>query len=117
MIFLYYYDLSVLSGFLIFFFGRDCLVEDFSDNWVTIFGFAPSQIDLVLSYFIHYGQIIDKKHSSNGGNWIHVKYANRREVLSALSQNGKQISRNLMIGVIVRKEKVKIDFRICFNIM
>ncbi|XP_065214311.1 nucleoporin NUP35-like [Planococcus citri] len=80
-------------------------VGDFNENWVTIFGFTPSQIDLVLSYFVRYGQIVDKRYSSNGGNWIHVKYSNRREAQSALSQNGKQISSNLMIGVVSRKDK------------
>lgn len=85
-------------------------VEDFTENWVTIFGFTPSQLDLVLSYFVRYGQIIDKKYSSNGGNWIHVKYSNRREAQTALSQNGKQISSNLMIGVVSRRDKVTIFF-------
>lgn len=89
--------------------SRDFIEEDTSDNWVTVFGFSASQLDLVISYFHRFGHIHDRKHSLNGGNWIHLKYSSRREAQSALSQNGKQVSSNLMIGVVSRRDKHNLD--------
>ncbi|CAH0557460.1 unnamed protein product [Brassicogethes aeneus] len=73
-------------------------VEKIDSNWITVFGFPPSALTLVLSQFSNCGPIADKKIPSQG-NWIHIKYNNLNEVSRALSLNGRFLNNNIMIGV------------------
>lgn len=66
--------------------------------WVTIFGFPPSALNLVLSELSNCGHICDKKVPSQG-NWVHVKFNNISEVARVLQLNGKCINNSIMIGV------------------
>lgn len=72
--------------------------------WVTIFGFPPSALSVVLAYFSNCGTIIDKK-SPTQGNWVHLKFSSFSEVTKALAFNGKQISNGIMIGVVPYSNK------------
>ncbi|VEN58448.1 unnamed protein product [Callosobruchus maculatus] len=67
-------------------------------NWVTVFGFPPSALPLVLAQLANSGPIADKK-TPPAGNWVHVKFNNTSEVARALSLNGKMLNDNIMIGV------------------
>lgn len=66
--------------------------------WVTVFGFPPSALTLVLAQLANCGPIADKKIPPQG-NWVHVKFNNLSEVSRALSLNGKLINNSIMIGV------------------
>lgn len=67
-------------------------------HWVTVFGFPPSALTLVLAQLANCGPIVDKKIPPQG-NWVHVKFNNLSEVSRALSLNGKLINNSIMIGV------------------
>ncbi|CAH1981559.1 unnamed protein product [Acanthoscelides obtectus] len=67
-------------------------------NWVTVFGFPPSTLPLVLAQLANCGPVVDKK-IPPAGNWIHVKFNNTSEVARALSLNGKMLNEHTMIGV------------------
>lgn len=67
-------------------------------HWVTVFGFPPSALTLVLSQLANCGPIAEKRIPSQG-NWLHVKFNNLSEVAKALSLNGKLINNSIMIGV------------------
>jgi hypothetical protein len=69
-------------------------------NWVTVFGFPPSQASYILKYFQNYGEIV--RHHMNPGqcNWIHLQYQTKLQAQMALSKNGKIVGGNLMVGVV-----------------
>ncbi|CAH1117832.1 unnamed protein product [Phaedon cochleariae] len=67
-------------------------------HWVTVFGFPPSALTLVLSQLANCGPIADKKVPPQG-NWVHIKFNNLSEVSRALSLNCKLINNNIMVGV------------------
>lgn len=73
-------------------------LEKIDTHWVTVFGFPPSVLNIVLSQLSNCGVIIDKRVPSQG-NWVHVKFNNLSEVARALSLNGKCLNNSVMIGV------------------
>lgn len=73
-------------------------IEKIDSHWVTVFGFPPSVLNLVLSQLSNCGVIVDKRIPPQG-NWIHVKFNNFNEVARALAFNGKCINNNIMIGI------------------
>ncbi|KAJ8982070.1 hypothetical protein NQ317_001479 [Molorchus minor] len=73
-------------------------VDRIDSHWVTVFGFPPSALTLVLSQLANCGPIADKKVPTQG-NWLHVKFNNLSEVSKALALNGKLLCNNIMIGV------------------
>lgn len=73
-------------------------IEKIDSHWITVFGFPPSVLNLVLSQLSNCGVVVDKQIPSQG-NWVHVKFNNLSEVSRALSLNGKCIGGNIMIGV------------------
>ncbi|KAG5883112.1 hypothetical protein JTB14_004646 [Gonioctena quinquepunctata] len=73
-------------------------------HWVTVFGFPPSALTLVLSHLANCGPITDKKVPQNG-NWVHVKFNNLSEVARALSLNCKMLNSNIMMGVTLHYNK------------
>lgn len=66
--------------------------------WVTVFGFPPSALSVVLAHFANFCNIVDKKIPTQG-NWVHLKMSSFNDVRKALSFNGKCISNTVMIGV------------------
>lgn len=73
-------------------------------HWITVFGFPPSALTLVLSQLANCGPIVEKKIPSQG-NWVHVKFNNLSEVARAVALNGKLLSNNIMIGVTLHYDK------------
>lgn len=70
-------------------------------QWVTVFGFPPSDMNNVLAHISSRVRIVDKHpppHSQS--NWIHLKCASELEAQRALACNGNIVSGSIMIGVI-----------------
>ncbi|XP_072401198.1 nucleoporin Nup35 [Diabrotica undecimpunctata] len=67
-------------------------------HWVTVFGFPPSALNLILAQLSNCGPIAEKKVPPQG-NWVHVKFNHITEVSRALSLNCKLINNSIMIGV------------------
>lgn len=72
--------------------------------WVTVFGFPPSALTLVLAQLANCGPIAEKRIPPQG-NWVNVKFNNLSEVARAISLNGKLLNSNIMIGVILYYDK------------
>lgn len=73
-------------------------LEKIDSHWVTVFGFPPSVLNLVLSQLSNCGVIVDKRIPPQG-NWVHIKFNNFSEVARGLSFNGKCINNTIMVGV------------------
>ncbi|XP_029155944.1 nucleoporin Nup35 [Nylanderia fulva] len=70
-------------------------------QWVTVFGFLPSDINAVLSHISSRVRIVDKHPAPQSqSNWIHLKCASEQEAQRALTCNGSIVSGSIMIGVI-----------------
>lgn len=70
-------------------------------QWVTVFGFLPSDINAVLSHISSRVRIVDKHPAPQSqSNWIHLKCASEQEAQKALMCNGSIVSGTIMIGVI-----------------
>ncbi|KAK9917004.1 hypothetical protein WJX75_009884 [Coccomyxa subellipsoidea] len=71
-----------------------------SDVWVTVFGFQPSQLPLIMQDFAKCGDIVQFGNGrEENANWVHIKYANKYGAQRALQRNGELVSRQLMVGV------------------
>lgn len=71
----------------------------YTDFWITIFGFPQSATSMILSHFSNCGTIIEKVFSPQNGNWMHIKFSSRLECDKALNYHGKILANCLMIGV------------------
>lgn len=70
-------------------------------QWVTVFGFLPTDVNAVLSHIASRVRIVDKHPGPQPqSNWIHLKCASEQEAQRALSCNGSIVSGLIMIGVI-----------------
>lgn len=70
-------------------------------QWVTVFGFLPSDVNTVLSHISSRARIVDKHPPPQPqNNWIHLKCASEQEARRALTCNGSIVSGLIMIGVI-----------------
>ncbi|WOL20535.1 nuclear pore complex protein [Canna indica] len=69
-----------------------------TDQWLTVFGFAPGDTNLVLREFEKCGAILKYVPGPRDGNWIHILYQNPYDVQKALKKNGLQLDL-LIIGV------------------
>lgn len=69
-------------------------------NWVTVFGFATSQMNTVLEYFRRLGVV--EAWEAGQGNWFHLKYSTQWAAQKALAKNGSILvpAGSCMIGVI-----------------
>lgn len=69
-------------------------------NWVTVFGFATSQMNAVLEYFQRLGVV--EAREAGQGNWFHLKYSTQWAAQKALAKNGSVLvsAGSCMIGVI-----------------
>lgn len=72
--------------------------------WVTVFGFPPSALTLVLAHFSNCGTIVEKKCPTQG-NWVHLKFNSFNEVSRALAFNGKLVTNGVMVGVVPYSNK------------
>lgn len=69
------------------------------EEWVTVFGFSPSDTNLVLREFEKCGIILKHVPGPGEANWMHILYQNRYDAQNALQKNGMQINGILIIGV------------------
>lgn len=70
-------------------------------QWVTVFGFPPSDTNTVLAHISSRVRIVDKHPAPHPqSNWIHLKCASEQEAQRALACNGNIVSGSVMIGVI-----------------
>ncbi|XP_011146973.1 nucleoporin NUP35 [Harpegnathos saltator] len=70
-------------------------------QWVTVFGFLPTDINAVLSHISSRVRIVDKHPAPQPqSNWMHLKCASEQEAQRALTCNGSIVSGSIMIGVI-----------------
>lgn len=69
------------------------------EEWVTVYGFSPSDTNLVLREFEKCGVILKHVPGPRSANWMHILYQNRADAQKALSKNGVQINGVLIVGV------------------
>ncbi|KAH9301223.1 hypothetical protein KI387_012806, partial [Taxus chinensis] len=69
------------------------------EEWVTVFGFSPSDTNLVLREFAKCGIILKHVPGPGDANWVHILYQNHYDAQKALQKNGTQINGILIIGV------------------
>ncbi|XP_064959306.1 nuclear pore complex protein NUP35-like isoform X1 [Musa acuminata AAA Group] len=70
-----------------------------ADGWVTVYGFPPSDTNMVLREFEKCGVISKHVHGPSNANWIHILYQNPSEAQMALKKNGMQLNSLLIIAV------------------
>uniref|UniRef100_A0A1L8DY11 Nucleoporin NUP53 n=1 Tax=Nyssomyia neivai TaxID=330878 RepID=A0A1L8DY11_9DIPT len=69
------------------------------DFWITVYGFPPSTLPMILTQFSQCGSIVDKIFPPQSGNWVHLKFTSRLECDRAINFNEKILPGSLMIGV------------------
>lgn len=75
--------------------------EGYEDTWVTVFGFGPSDMPLVIREFSKAGDIqqFGTFGEASQVNWVHLQYQNKHAAQRALLRNGDQLSAACMVGV------------------
>lgn len=69
------------------------------EEWVTVYGFSPSDTNVILQEFEKCGVILRHVPGPRDANWIHILYQSRAYADKALNKNGMQINGSLIIGV------------------
>eukprot|EP00878_Enallax_costatus_P009155 GHUV01009570.1.p1 GENE.GHUV01009570.1~~GHUV01009570.1.p1 ORF type:complete len:244 (+),score=58.93 GHUV01009570.1:223-954(+) len=71
------------------------------DTWVTVFGFGPDDLPLVLREFQRCGDILQwgTFGASANSNFIHLQFQTKYAAQRALGKSGEQLSSTLIIGV------------------
>ncbi|CAK7356740.1 unnamed protein product [Dovyalis caffra] len=69
------------------------------EEWVTVYGFAPGDTNLVLREFEKCGVILKHVPGPREANWMHILYQSRSDAQKALSKNGVHINGVLIVGV------------------
>ncbi|KAM0945740.1 putative RNA-recognition motif (RRM) domain, nucleoporin, NUP53 [Dioscorea sansibarensis] len=69
------------------------------EEWVTVYGFFPGDINLVLREFEKCGLILKHVLGPRDANWMHILYQNRYDAQKALQKNGMHINSVLIVGV------------------
>lgn len=55
------------------------LLQEDSDVWVTVFGFQPSQLPIILRDFAKCGDIVQYGNGrEDNANWVHIKFSVRQ---------------------------------------
>ena len=80
-----------------------------SKNWVTIYGFPPAAVSMILTHFAQCGTILEKIFPAQNGNWIHLRFASSLECEKALNYHERILANSLMIGVTHCKDPNVID--------
>eukprot|EP00775_Hariotina_reticulata_P011821 gene11821-11965_t len=76
-------------------------VRQLDDTWVTVFGFGPDDLPLVLREFQHSGDILQwgTFGASVQSNFMHIQYQTKYAAQRALLRSGEQLSSTLIVGV------------------
>ncbi|XP_078165029.1 nuclear pore complex protein NUP35-like [Carex rostrata] len=67
--------------------------------WVTVYGFTPSDTNLVLREFEKCGGILKWVPGPKEANWMHILYQSRYDAQKALAKHGQQLNNLLILGV------------------
>ncbi|KAI3943898.1 hypothetical protein MKW92_023820 [Papaver armeniacum] len=68
-------------------------------EWVTVYGFSPRDINLVLRAFEKCGSILEHVTGSAAANWVHILYQKRSDAQIALSKSGMEMNKDVILGV------------------
>lgn len=69
------------------------------EEWVTVYGFSPSDTNLVLREFEKCGMILKHVLGPRNANWMHILYQNRADAHKALGKSGMPVNGVLIVGV------------------
>lgn len=71
------------------------------DTWVTVYGFSPDDLPLVLREFQRCGDILQwgTFGASPQSNFMHIQYQNKYGAQRAQLRSGEQLNSSLIIGV------------------
>lgn len=71
------------------------------DTWVTVYGFSPDDLPLVLKEFQRCGDILQwgTFGASSQSNFMHIQYQNKYGAQRAQLRSGEQLNSSLIIGV------------------
>lgn len=69
------------------------------EEWVTVYGFSPTDANLILREFEKCGVILKHVPGPRNANWMHILYQNRADAHKALSKNGVPVNGVLIVGV------------------
>ncbi|KAJ0264228.1 Nuclear pore complex protein NUP35 [Hirschfeldia incana] len=69
------------------------------EEWVTVYGFSPSDTNLVLREFEKCGMILKHVPGPRNANWMHILYQNRSDAQKALGRTGMMINGVVIVGV------------------
>eukprot|EP00879_Flechtneria_rotunda_P033816 GHRR01037619.1.p1 GENE.GHRR01037619.1~~GHRR01037619.1.p1 ORF type:complete len:162 (+),score=53.74 GHRR01037619.1:55-486(+) len=71
------------------------------DTWVTVFGFGPDDLPLVLREMQRCGDVVQwgTFGESANSNFMHIQYQTKYAAQRALLRNGEQLSSTLIIGI------------------
>eukprot|EP00252_Welwitschia_mirabilis_P007711 TRINITY_DN19358_c0_g1_i1.p1 TRINITY_DN19358_c0_g1~~TRINITY_DN19358_c0_g1_i1.p1 ORF type:complete len:339 (+),score=53.63 TRINITY_DN19358_c0_g1_i1:100-1116(+) len=69
------------------------------EEWVTVFGFQPSETNLVLREFEKCGLVLRHVPGPGDANWMHILYQSHFSAQKALKKNGTQINGIIIVGV------------------
>uniref|UniRef100_A0A1I7THV4 Nucleoporin NUP35 n=1 Tax=Caenorhabditis tropicalis TaxID=1561998 RepID=A0A1I7THV4_9PELO len=70
-----------------------------ADTWVTVFGFTPSQVSILLNLFSRHGEVVSHQ-APPKGNFMHIRYSCITHAQQALSRNGTLLDQETFIGVV-----------------
>ncbi|CAL2032962.1 unnamed protein product [Caenorhabditis brenneri] len=70
-----------------------------ADTWVTVFGFTPNQISILLNLFSRHGEVVSHQ-APPKGNFMHIRYSCITHAQQALSRNGTLLDQDTLIGVV-----------------
>ncbi|CAB3410835.1 unnamed protein product [Caenorhabditis bovis] len=73
--------------------------NDAADTWVTVFGFQPNQVSVLLNLFSRHGEVVSHQVPTKG-NFMHIRYSCVTHALQALSRNGTLLDSETYIGVV-----------------
>ncbi|XP_031628967.1 nucleoporin Nup35 [Contarinia nasturtii] len=80
-----------------------------SKHWVTVYGFSPSALTMIIQHFSQCGTILEKISPPQSGNWVHLRFASSLECEKALNYHERILANSLMIGVTYCKDPNVVD--------
>lgn len=78
-------------------------------HWITVYGFSPAAVSMILSHFAQCGTILEKVFPPQSGNWVHLRFASSLECEKALNYHERILANSLMIGVTYCKDPSIVD--------
>ncbi|CAI7892597.1 unnamed protein product [Closterium sp. NIES-53] len=70
-------------------------------TWVTVYGFLPEELPLVLRELEGCGRVVEHVLCPGRGNWVNLRFQTAVEAQRALGRSGQQVSAGTIIGVML----------------